>query len=175
MNIIIHPDELFLKGANQRLFYRQLVKNLEVLFGGTKVERIESGLWMSGVEEKELERLAKIPGIANLAVAERGGNGIKEIEQCIMKQISYTMERKSIRSFRITTSRSYKDYPLTSRQADNEMGEFVVKKTGWKVDLKNYDLELNINIGNDYAIVFGDAVEGAGGLPTGSSGKILCL
>jgi thiamine biosynthesis protein ThiI len=175
MNIILHPDELFLKGANQRLFYSQLVKNLEVLFCGSRVERIESGLWMSGVEENELERLAKIPGIANLAVAEMGGNDISELKRCIMDHILCIKGLEKIKTFRITTSRSFKQYQLTSKQVENEIGEFVVKKSGWKVDLKNYDLKLNINIGNDYAIVFGDTIEGTGGLPTGCSGKVLCL
>jgi len=56
MNLIIHPDELFLKGANQRLFYDQLINNLKQIFKQIKVERTESGLWVENFEENKLSQ-----------------------------------------------------------------------------------------------------------------------
>ncbi len=176
MNLIIHPDELFLKGANQRLFYDQLINNLKQIFKQIKVERTESGLWVENFEENKLSQLAKVPGISNFAVGERGGNGVEEIKKNVLnllKQMS--RDDKDAVTFRVTTTRSYKGYPLSSKQLDIEIGDFVRQKYGWQVNLKNYDLNISVNIGKENATVYSNPIEGAGGLPTGVSGKMLCL
>ena len=46
---------------------------------------------------------------------------------------------------------------------------------GWKVSLNNPDLNIHIAIGKNEACVYGNTADGAGGLPTGSSGKVLVL
>ena len=75
--MLLHPDELFLKGSNQPFFYGRLIDNLKSLFSGTKVKRIEGGLWMENVEEGDLARLSLVPGIANFAGAVRCGGEMR--------------------------------------------------------------------------------------------------
>lgn len=170
MNIIIHPDELFLKGANQRFFYNTLMRNLRRLFKPVEINRLEGGLWLTKFKQEDLGRLSKTPGIANLAVAESCLPTIKQIQKIIDKIVD-----RSAKSFRITASRSNKQYRLTSRQLSEQLGDYVRKKYKLKVDLKNYDLNININILKDRAIIYTQPMAGAGGLPVGTSGKILCL
>ena len=174
MFLIIHADEIFLKGSNKGYFYNSLSKNLTRLFVGAKVKRIESGLWMEieKMEQNDIERLACVPGIANFAVAYKCGNKIDKITKLLAS------EKKLLEvpnSFRVTATRSNKKYPLSSIEIAKEVGAFVCEKYGYKVDLKNFDLNIHIHILDKEAIIYGNTVKGAGGLPSGTSGKMLCL
>lgn len=176
MNVIIHPDEIFLKGSNQPFFYRCLMANLRSLFSGIRAARIESGLWVENFSAAELGRLALIPGIANFAKAAKCASDFKEIKKQVDEFIDgLGDDEKGISSFRISCERSFKKYPLSSAQIEKEIGEYVRLKTGWGVDLSAPDINIHIAIGKDSARIYGNTVAGAGGLPTGSSGKVLCL
>jgi len=174
MNFIIHPDEIFLKGSNQPFFYRALKNNLEKLFPGANVVRVESGMVLSAeMNDQDIKRLALIPGIANFAPAivskaETIDDLIKSVDKLLTIETGH-------QTFRISSDRSFKNHPLSSKQIGNEIGEYVRIKTGWKVDLKNHDLDIRIAIGKDSILVFGNLIDGAGGLPAETSGKVLCL
>lgn len=174
MNFIIHPDEIFLKGSNQPFFYRALKNNLEKLFPGANVNRVESGMVMSAeLNGRDFKRIALIPGIANFAAAiVSKAENINDLIKSVDKLLAI---EKQYKTFRISSDRSFKSHPLSSKQIENEIGEYVRTKTGWKVDLNNHDLDIRIAIGKNNVIVFGNLTGGAGGLPTGTSGKVLCL
>lgn len=171
MNIIAHFDEIFLKGSNQKHFISRLIQNLEFLFKGIKVTRIESGLWIENFQEAELTRLALIPGIANFAPAWIIKPDLKEI-------IKFTESQnwgENIKTFRVKAERSDKNFPLTSLEVEKEVGSAINIKFGYKVQLKDPAFNLHINIAKERAIIFGNTINGAGGLPTGTAGKVLCL
>lgn len=196
-NLIIHIDEIFLKGSNQPLFYRQLKENLEKLLPGVKSQRIESGLWLENVQESQLEQLALIPGFANYAEAVKVKNTVEDIKKGVDTVVSLSSRAQrmdplnqgvrdsstSLRSaqndsrptFRISAERSYKKFPLLSLELEKEVGEYARVKYGWQVSLGNPDLNIHIAIGNDYACIFGNTINTAGGLPTSTSGKVLAL
>ncbi len=171
MNIIAHFDEIFLKGSNQKHFISKLINNLEFLFKGIKVNRIESGLWIENFSENELDRLALIPGIANFAPAWLVKPDLKEI----IKLTESQNWGEDIKTFRVKAERSDKNFPLTSIEVEKEVGSAMNIKFGYKVKLKDPEFNLHINIAKDRAIVFGNTVPGAGGLPSGTAGKVLCL
>src|SRR3990167_1141928 len=81
MDVIIHIDEIFLKGSNQPLFYRQLKNNLEKLLPGVQVARVEGGLWLENVQAPQLSQLALIPGFANYAEAVKTNSTIEDIKK----------------------------------------------------------------------------------------------
>lgn len=171
MQIIAHFDEIFLKGNNQGLFIKQLITNLESLFVGVKVKRVESGLWIEDFNENELNRLALIPGIANFASAIKVDSEISQITKAIT-DIEWGSE---IKTFRIKCERTDKKFPLDSMMIEKEIGAEVNVKFGYKVQLKNPELTININICQDGTVIFGNKIDGIGGLPVGTAGKIMCL
>ncbi|HHN81075.1 MAG TPA: NUDIX domain-containing protein [Methanomicrobia archaeon] len=69
-------------------------------------------------------------------------------------------------SFRITTQRVTKKYPLTSQQINAAIGE-AVYDIGGTVDLKNCELDIRFEIIHDSSYVFTNVVRGVGGLPLG--------
>ena len=78
-------------------------------------------------------------------------------------------------TFRISTERSFKDFPLSSIAIDKEIGEYARVKYDWQVSLGDPDLNIHISVGKNEACVYGNTRSGAGGLPTGSSGRVLAL
>jgi len=179
MNYIIHPDELFLKGDNKGLFYNRILANLRALFNNAKVKRIENGIWLelneSDKNEDVVWKLSKIPGIANLAEAVMTGNSMKEIEEAVEMVLSKQIFSKENVRFRVTAKRLNKEYPLNSFQIAKRIGEMVQNKHQFKVDLSNFDLNINVNILQKNAIVYYNHQKGAGGLPTGAMGNVLAL
>lgn len=171
MNLITHFDEIFLKGNNQKLFIECLKNNLCALFPGTKVKRIEAGLWIENFNEIDIARLALVPGVANFAVAFKCELDIEKITEAV---INYNWGN-DISTFRIKAERSDKRYPLNSLDIEKKLGSAINVKFGYKVNLKKSDLTIYINIGSEEAIIYGNRYTGAGGLPAGSSGKVMCL
>lgn len=161
------------------MFIRRLANNLGELFPEAAIHRTEGGFVIANLADENLERLSKIPGIAKLAPCQIVKNSMEEIKKCLEK-----MEfPKSIRQFRITASRSYKQYPINSDDINRELGGVVIDKygpdatvgTGWKVNLKNPELNICVDVSKTNAVIYFNPQEGAGGLPTGSSGKVMCL
>lgn len=171
MNIIIHFDEIYLKGNNQPFFCRQLIKNLQALFTHARAKRIEGGLWLEGIESQDLSQLALVPGVATFAPAKMLGNKLEEIKD-VLKTMEFSPD---IKKFRVSANRSYKAHPISSREIEIAIGDYLRTSRGWQVDLKNFDEEVHVDIGRNEAIIYGKLREGAGGLPTGTTGGVLCL
>jgi len=170
MNVIIHPDELFLKGSNQSYFFNALLNNLRAIFPNTKASRMEGGIWLENITKENLERLKLIPGIANFAIAYTCPLNIKDFKKTIDKTID-----KQAKTFRLTAKRSNKKFSPCSKELACELGDYVREKYNLKVDLKNFELNIHLTVLQNKAIIFGNTIDGIGGLPTGVSGKVLCL
>jgi len=171
MNLVLHVDEIFLKGANQPFFYRTLTKNLQNVFPGTTAKRIEGAIWLENFKEADLNILKNFPGIANFAPAVQCSADMSAIGAAVDK----LCHAQTAGSFRITATRSNKSFELSSTQLERTLGQQVVDKYGWKVNLGRPDLEIHVDIGRNGAAIYGNLIDGAGGLPTGSTGKVLCL
>jgi thiamine biosynthesis protein ThiI len=78
-------------------------------------------------------------------------------------------------SFRVSARRSDKRFPLTSPQIEREVGGRIKEATGWRVDLGNPELTIRVDIMSDHAFYFFGKEPGAGGLPTGTGGRVACL
>ena len=76
-------------------------------------------------------------------------------------------------SFKVVTKRGDKNYPLTSNEISQQIGEVIFAK-GYTVDLHNPDVTLFIEIRtNNYIYI--NSENGEGGLPYGSSGRGVLL
>ena len=182
-HIICHYGELALKGGNRLFFERQLVQNirqqLSVDFSDSikEVQRkygsIAIILTPEGSERiKPLkEAVSKIFGIVHFSVAVET---VQEIE-AIKKTALELLEKERFETFRVTTQRSEKSFPLTSEQVNREVGAFVVDKLQKKVSLKNADRVCFVEISGKNAFLYAEKIKGAGGMPVGTAGRALVL
>lgn len=153
------------------MFIKKLAENIRRLFKGATVRRIEGGLMLEKLSAVDFERLGLVPGIARYAEAIVCPRSYAKIEQTAL---AFEMP-ENISSFRVMAARSDKSYELTSEELCKRLGATMVKTTGLKVDLKNPDYILHVDTTRTQAVIYGNLVDGAGGLPTGTSGRVLCL
>jgi tRNA sulfurtransferase ThiI len=78
-------------------------------------------------------------------------------------------------SFRVSARRADKGFPLTSPQIEREVGGLIKVATGWRVDLTRPALTIHLEVLPDQVAFFFEKERGAGGLPTGSGGRVACL
>ena len=76
---------------------------------------------------------------------------------------------------KIVAKRSDKKFPTNSMQINRELGKFIEDKFGAKIALEKPLHKIYVNIGSKNAYIYFNRIKGPGGLPVGSSGKVLVL
>src|SRR4029077_15570280 len=75
-------------------------------------------------------------------------------------------------SFRVSARRSDKRFPFTSPQIEREVGGLIKEARGWRVDLDEPALTIHIEMLPHEAFYFFGKEPGAGGLPSGTGGRL---
>ncbi|MBN1246587.1 MAG: tRNA 4-thiouridine(8) synthase ThiI, partial [Anaerolineae bacterium] len=176
----MHYGEVGLKGHNRIHFERRLVGNIRTALGdlpGPTVQRFHSYIKVSIPDEglyAEVERrLSHIPGIVYFAPVTVTPLDMAAITEAAVALAAGTITPET--SFRVRTTRGNKQFPLTSPEIDRRVGGEVQDMTHAPVDLSNPDMTLSIQIYEDEAYLFARRIAGPGGLPVGSSGRVLVL
>jgi tRNA uracil 4-sulfurtransferase len=176
--IVVHYKELALKGRNRPWFIQLLVRNLKEAVkdvGARSVRsvmgRIEIDLSPSADRQEIALRLSRMFGVANFSFAGRGPHDFDALAEAILGGIG----DRQPRSFRVSARRADKRLPFTSPQLEGEVGGRIKDATGWAVDLDEPALTIHVEAMPDHAFYFFGKEPGAGGLPTGTSGRVACL
>ncbi len=85
------------------------------------------------------------------------------------------IRQENFSSFRIAARRADKSFALNSTEINRELGSFIGEISKARVDLKNPDFTLFVDILPNGAYVYTEECPGLGGLPVGVSGKVLSL
>lgn len=177
--IIIHSDEIGLKGKNRSFFEQKLISNLKNSLKNFDIKNVQKEYGRFTIElkndkynKKIISVLNKTPGVSNFSFGIKCDKEIDKIKQCIKENI----EIKESKTFRITTQRSDKKFPITSVEVDKEMGGVILEKyPDLKVKLENPDINIQIEIAQKNCYIYLNKHYGIGGLPVGSTGRMLCL
>jgi thiamine biosynthesis protein ThiI len=177
-SIVIHYKELALKGKNRPWFIRLLVRNLKGALAGlhvaairSRMGRIELELGPDAPRDELRARLRRVFGIANFSFANRGPHDFAALAAAIVADLG----DRAPASFRVSATRSDKNLPFTSPQVEREVGGLIKEAKGWRVDLTRPALTVHIEMLPEGAFFFFDKEPGAGGMPSGSGGKVACL
>ena len=177
-SIVIHYSELALKGKNRPWFLGKLVRNLRGAVADLDVTsvrplmgRIEMVLGPTATREQVGERIRNTFGIGNFSYAGRTPLDLDAITAAILRDL----EGRSCSSFRVSARRADKRFPMTSPQVERQVGGLIQEARGWKVDLDNPELEIRVELLTNEAFYFFGKERGAGGLPTGTAGRVACL
>lgn len=179
MNVlVIHFLELALKGRNRPWFVTSLVRSIRLLLADQDVShvrhvqgRIEARLGAAADWPEIRRRLSLLPGLANFACAQQVEPSIDAMWEALAPQLT----RFSPRSFRVKVRRINKKFLMPSPAVERALGERVIGATGWPVDLSTPELTLRVEALDTHALVYAEREPGAGGLPLGTGGKVLCL
>jgi thiamine biosynthesis protein ThiI len=177
-SVVIHYQEIALKGKNRPWFLGRLVRNLREAVSDLDVRavrslmgRIEMVLGPGATREQVGERIARTFGVANFSYAARTSLDLDEMALAILADLA----DRDCSSFRVSVRRADKRYPLTSPQVEREVGGRIKAARGWRVDLENADLVIHVELLTDDAFYFFGKERGPGGLPTGTAGRVACL
>lgn len=176
--ILIHYHEIALKGKNRPLFISQLIENLKKHFvtdGLRKIENLEGRIALFFYEDAKWdqieERCRKIIGVCNYS---RAFVIPSEIDQ-LKKALYVELGKLSFNSFRVSTKRAYKKFRLNSMEVNAIIGQFVKETFGKSVDLRTPDINIWIEILKNNIFFYFEKRPGLGGLPVGTSGRVLSL
>ena len=177
-SIIVHYQELALKGKNRPWFLGRLVRHLRHAVSDLDVTavralmgRIEIVMGPSTPIEAVSERIRQTFGVANFSLAGRSSLDLDAIAQAILRDLG----ERSCRTFRVSARRADKRFPLTSPQVEREVGGRIKEVKGWTVDLDDPELDIRLELLTDQAFYFFGKDRGPGGLPTGTAGRVACL
>jgi thiamine biosynthesis protein ThiI len=115
--------------------------------------------------------LSRVFGVANFSRASRGPHAFGPLASAILDGLG----DRAVASFRVSATRADKRLPFTSPQVEREVGGLIKEATGWSVNLDGPALTVHIEMLPDGAFYFFDKEPGAGGLPTGTGGRVACL
>jgi thiamine biosynthesis protein ThiI len=177
-SVIVHYQELALKGKNRPWFLGRLVRNLRRATSDLDVRnvrglmgRIEIVLGPDAPRDAVGERIRRVFGIANFSYARRTPLDLDAVAASILQDLG----GRTCESFRVSARRADKRFPLTSPQVEREVGGRIKEAKGWRVNLDEPDLEIHLELLTDQAFYFFGKERGAGGLPTGTGGRVVCL
>ena len=177
-SVVVHYKELALKGKNRPWFVQILVRNLRRALAGLGVATIRSVMGRIELEFNDeeswneiRERVRHVFGIANFSLAGRGPLEFDELAAAILRGLG----DREAESFRVSVRRADKRFPFTSPQIEREVGGLIKEAKGWRVDLEDPALTIHIEMMPTYAFYYFGKEPGAGGLPTGTGGRLACL
>ena len=184
-SIVVHYKELALKGRNRPWFVHRLVRNLrsvlvdidvasvQALVGRIDIELAPSSRDPSGRQawEDARQRIGRVFGVANFSYAGRAPHDFDRLASAILADLG----GRQVDSFRVSARRADKRLPFTSPQIEREVGGRVKQATGWRVHLDAPALTIHIEMLSTHAFYFFGKEPGAGGLPTGTGGRVACL
>jgi thiamine biosynthesis protein ThiI len=177
-SVIVHYQEIALKGRNRPYFISKLVRNIRRQTSDLDVKdvralmgRIEVVLGPTLPYDQVRERLEHVFGIANFSRAGR----VKPDLEALAEAILGDLEGENGANFRVSAKRGDKSFPMTSPQIERELGARIHEKFKWPVKLDHPDFTVNVEmVGREAFYSFGKQ-KGAGGMPTGVSGRVACL
>jgi thiamine biosynthesis protein ThiI len=177
-SIVVHYQEIALKGNNRPWFVSRLARNLRTATRDVGVKevrvlmgRIELVLGDSADWDTVRRRVENVFGVANFARARSAPLDVDAIAQQILEDLG----DRETETFRVSARRADKRFPLTSPQLEREIGGRIKEARGWRVDLGNPALTIHVEALTEEAFYYFGKEPGAGGLPAGTSGRVACL
>jgi tRNA uracil 4-sulfurtransferase len=186
--IVVHYHELWLKGGNRRFFLGKLItalrRSLEDL-GLAKLhcpgDRVLLELADGAPVEPVLERVGRVLGVANFAVAREIPRDDADLSlNAICGAAWEEVEGMAFKSFAVRVKRADKTFPLRTSEIEPIVGRHLLEKLraagrDVRVKLDDPDLTCRIEITKRSALVYARKIQGVGGLPANTAGRVMCL
>jgi len=170
--IIIKYGELSTKKGNIKFFIKTLKKNIEVALKGIEytIEYDNGRMFILTTDIGEaLKRLGFVFGIHEIDV----GYAYDSIDiESLKENLTSLIKDKDIKTFKVRTKRSYKDYPLTSMEVSAILGGVVLKNIeASTVDVHNPETIIDVEIRFNKSYIYFEGKPGLNGYPLGVQGK----
>ena len=180
---LVHYHEIGLKGHNRSKFEMRLLKNLEAhlcAYPVVTIHRISGRLCVflkEGTSHDTMVECAdaihSIPGTARVSC---GFKCERDLDQMTEAGILAMGESGAFASFKVHARRNHTDFPVNSMEINQIVGGRLSEAYPQvKVQMKDPDLTVGIEVVQNAAYVYARSIPGIGGLPVGSSGTAVSL
>ncbi len=180
--ILIKNGELALKGLNRSTFEDILIKNIRKRIkplGDFEYRKEQSTVSVIPMDDyvdmdEVSDRISRVFGIAAFS---RALQVEKDIDVILEQAPIYLAEQlRNAKTFKVEGKRSDKKFPLKSPELSAQVGGAILSKfPHLRVDVKNPEILVTIEIREKFAFIRGNQTKGAGGMPTGTAGKSAIL
>ena len=176
-SVVVHYQEIALKGNNRPWFVARLARNIREALKGLDAGEVRVLMGrievLVGNADREMlrERLGRVFGIANFATAGRAPLDVDIIATRLLEDLG----DREVSTFRVSAKRADKRFPLSSPQIEREVGGRIKEAKGWTVNLAHPELTIHVEALTNEAFYYFGKDPGAGGMPVGTSGRVVCL
>jgi thiamine biosynthesis protein ThiI len=181
--LILHYHEIWLKGGNKNYFLSRLVAAVKHALADLPVstpqftsERLLLKPQNEEALPKILERLRRVFGLAYVAVAWEAGSdpGALGAAACEM------MVEKNPRTFAVRAKIADPEFAMNSMELERVLGRQILDRlrgqgSDVKVKLSDPEVTCWVEVIPGKIFLYADRVEGAGGLPPVTSGRLVAL
>lgn len=178
--ILIRYGELSTKGRNKKMFTQKLASNIKkALVDYPQVKVIPDYDFMyldlhEAPEEAVIEKVKPIFGIQSISpvyIIEKNMEVAKKVVLDLLSQ-----ENLEGKTFKIMTKRSDHTFDMDTNQINLFLGDAVLETyPEIKVQLKQPDITVRIDVRREHLMVSLRTIQGAGGLPVGTSGRVMLM
>ncbi len=179
--LLLRFGEVTLKGRNRARFEKAAVEHVRALlrpYPDAKIRREFGRIYVDpGSENVEtlIPVLQNVFGMTSMSPVRAVRPELEEIARAageLVEAMDITRETK----FKTNVRRVWKDFPHSSQESNPLIAAPLLKRFPLlKVDVREPELELRVEIRDKAAYVFGEVIPGAGGFPLGTNGKALLL
>ncbi|MEM4426509.1 MAG: tRNA uracil 4-sulfurtransferase ThiI [Acidilobaceae archaeon] len=177
--VIVRYGEIGIKGPSARRFMERLLVSAlrEALDkygvkGRIDISEARVYIWEPDDIEKALHAASRVFGVKSLSPALHFT--FENLEDLIEKAKSIFAEKIKNKRFKVE-ARRVGTHPFTSLDVEKALGAKLLEMGASKVDLENPEYVAYVEIRGNKAFLYDRVVEGPGGLPLGSEGRVLVL
>ena len=175
--VLIKYGELTTKKGNRKFFVNTLYANIKNKLKGlnVKIHKDISRMYIEFSDEEldeVLKRINNIFGIHEYVVAYIVDSDVETIKENVLR----VMKDLSFKTFKVETKRSDKRFPIHSLDFSRQLGGLILKNIpDIKVDVRDPEVLLNVEIREYHTYIYTNHYEGLGGYPNGTLGNAMLM
>jgi thiamine biosynthesis protein ThiI len=181
--LVLHYHEIWLKGGNKNYFLSRLIAAVKRALADLPVstpqficERLLIAPHEDAAIPTILERLRRVFGLAYVASAREVPSALAQLAPLACEM----MAEKNPANFAVRAKIADPDYALNSMELERALGRAVLdhlraRGSDVRVKLNDPQVTCRVEVLPGKALVYTDRVEGAGGLPAVTSGRLVAL
>ncbi|MEI5905456.1 tRNA uracil 4-sulfurtransferase ThiI [Bacillus spongiae] len=178
--ILIRYGEISTKGRNRNQFVSKLKGNIVRLFKDMPNLHVQSTrdrmhILLNGENGEEvMKRLRTVFGIQSFSPVIKTTQSLEEIQLAALELMKKAYQEGC--TFKVSVKRADKSFSYDTNELNHLVGGFILPKIeGLTVNVKQPDIKLHIEIRKEGVYLSNEVIEGAGGMPVGTSGKAMLM
>lgn len=179
-HILIRYGEISTKGRNRGIFIEKLKRNVKYVLKSfpniqIRATRDRMIILLNGEDwEKVAKRLENVFGIQSFSPVVKVKSELDAIKNGSLTLLNQLFQKGN--TFKVSVKRADKTFPYNSDEMNHIIGGHLLKNIdGLKVNVHHPDHHLKVEIRKEATYLTCEIIPGAGGLPVGSSGKVMLM